>query len=102
MPLRQWFTERGHPGWYSWLVVVGTALTSSVLCLVVSIHSAKVSVERERQARIQSQAEGRRAACALIVAQDDAFRDTEPATPAGASAAKAWRQLRIQFRCDER
>lgn len=102
MPLRQWFTERGHPGWYSWAVVVGTALTSSVLCLVVTIHMAQVSVERERKARIQSQVEGRRAACALIVAQDDAFRDTRPATPAGVKAAKAWRDLRIQFRCDER
>lgn len=102
MPLRQWFTERGHPGWYSWLVVVGTSVTSSVLCLVLTLHATRASVERERQARIQSQTEGRRAACALIVAQDDAFSDTRPATPAGVKAARAWRDLRVQFKCNER
>lgn len=102
MPLRAWFTERGHPGWYSWIVVVGTSLASSVLVLVVTLHLARASVERERQARIQASEEGRRTACVLIVAQDNAFTDSKPATEAGAAAAKAWRQLRVQFKCDER
>lgn len=111
MPLRAWFTERGHPGWYSWLVVVGTALTSAILCLVVSLHVARSSVARERAARVAqqeqadaSQREARRAACLVIVSQDEAFNDpgsVPPVTAAGKRAADAWHSLRKQFQCDK-
>jgi hypothetical protein len=102
VPLRQWFTEKGHPGWYSWVVVVGAAVTSSILSIVVSISTTHRSIEREREARAAQEAQSRRVACQVIVAQDEAFRDTVPATKAGVAAAKAWRDLRTQFRCDER
>jgi heme exporter protein D len=111
MPLRSWFTERGHPGWYSWLVVVGTALASSVLSLLVSLHSARSAVDHERAARVAAQerdraaqVEAHRAACLVIVSQDEAFNDPgsiPPATAAGRRAASAWHDLRKQFGCDK-
>lgn len=110
MPLRRWFSDHGHPGWYSWVVVVGTSLTSAVLCLVVSLHAAKVSVEREREARVaaqaeigRSQAENKRAACAVIISQDEAYNDpaSPPVTAAGKRAGLAWRDLRRAFQCDK-
>lgn len=111
MPLRAWFTDRGHPGWYSWLVVVGTALTSSVLCLVVTLHVARASVAREREARVEAQLradetqrQARGAACLVIVSQDEAFNDPgtmPPITAAGKRAAVAWHNLRQQFQCDK-
>ena len=110
MPLRQWFSEHGHPGWYSWVVVVGTSLTSAVLCLVVTVHVASQSIGHERAARVAAEAQNRqtevetkRAACAVIISQDEAYNDptAPPVTAAGKRAGQAWRDLRKAFQCDK-
>lgn len=101
-PLRRWFTSHGHPGWYSWVTVVGTSVTSSALAVYLSVSVVSNDLER-RQAEQAAQAErGRLAVCRLIIAQDNALDDpsTPPATQAGRKAAMAWHNLREQFRCD--
>ena len=112
MPLREWFSTKGHPGWYSWLVVVGTSLTSAVLTLVVSVHASQSAVNRERTARelsqkqtVAAQVEARRSACLVIISQDEAYNDpgaAPPQTAAGRRAASAWHSLRQTFQCDKK
>jgi CHASE1-domain containing sensor protein len=110
MPLQRWFREHGKPGWYSWLAVAGTSLLSSIMAVGVAVHATESQVRAERAARVAAQVEaaksredGRRVTCILVVAQDDAFHDTEarPQTAAGKRAADAWRELRTAFRCDQ-
>jgi hypothetical protein len=104
--------EHGHPGWYSWVVVVGTSLTSSVLAIVVSVTLATNAVEArdsDRQARerlaaeveARQEEETRQAVCSLVVAQYEALTDpSTQLTPAGKRAAMAWHNSRELFKCD--
>jgi hypothetical protein len=105
--------EHGHPGWYSWVVVVLSSVTSSVLAIMVSVALATNAVEaretdRQARERLAAQVEARqdeetqRLICELVVAQDDAFDDpaAQPVTQAGKKAAMAWHNLREQFKCD--
>jgi hypothetical protein len=103
MPLRRWFTGHGMPGWYSWLVVVGLTVTSMGLALAVNITLTNRAISAERSARLsneQQSEQARRATCLVVIAQDDAFTNPPPATPAGRKAAAAWHYLRMTLRCD--
>ena len=96
MPLRRWFATRGLPGWYSWVVVTGFSLITSGLSLFISIHV----IHQAQQTQHQQQEQGRIASCVVVVAQDNAFAESTPATRAGLAAARAWHSLREQLRCD--
>lgn len=100
MPLREWMEQHGHPGWYSWLVVVGTQLVGSALILIITLNNTQRSIEADQRSREMS----RQATCAVVIVQDDAFRDPSalPQTPAGKNAAEAWHNLRTVLHCDER
>jgi hypothetical protein len=113
MPLRRWMNEHGHPGWYSWVVVVLSSVTSSVLAIMVSVALATNAVEareKDRQERerlaaaveARQEEETRRLICELVVAQDEALDDpaAPPTTEAGRKAAMAWHNLRELFQCD--
>lgn len=96
MPLRQWFAERGRPSWYSWVVLSAFSLISFGLAVLVSVHA----INSAQQAQRKQQEQGRAMTCAVVVAQDNAFAESTPATKAGLAAAKAWHSLREQLRCD--
>lgn len=96
------------PGWYSWTVLVGAQILGVALTIVVMLNLLDRAVTAERQARLSAQQEtdrqreqGRRITCALVIAQDNVFREEPPTTPAGLKAAKAWHDLRQQFQCDK-
>jgi hypothetical protein len=97
---------RGFPGLYAWLALLGTSLASVVLGMVVTFHLADRAVKAEQAAREQAQRSqaqqaevGRQAACEMITAQDDVYRETPPITAAGKNAAQAWHDLSIEFKC---
>lgn len=95
MPLQKWMTEHGHPGWYSWLVVIGGALTSMVVAVGISITINDRALERERAQREQA----RMATCLVVRRMVDVYAD--PSTETGEKARKAWADLGLIFRCKE-
>lgn len=95
MPFRRWFANHGLPSWYSWVVVVLLSITTSGASLAISINS----IHRQQEAQRRQSEQGRAMTCTLVVAQDDAFADPPPATPAGRKAAAAWHRLRQQLQC---
>jgi hypothetical protein len=108
-PLRRWFTEHHMPGWYSWVVVLGTSFMSLALSLLVSLQSAQRAVDAERAARVtqvqeqqRTNAEALRATCAVVIVQDGALNDpaSPPLSAAGKRAAEAWHNLRLALHCD--
>ncbi len=95
MPLRRWFSEHGRPSWYSWVVVIGTSLVSSMLALLVALQMNARSEARERQARVDSD----RKWCSIVVTLDEGYRKAPPSTPTGQSLAKAVDELRRDLPC---
>lgn len=95
MPLRRWMEEHGHPGWYSWVVVVGTSIVSTGLALLLAFQL--VNAERMRRES------DRAALCEVIVIQDEAMKSpNRPITPAGKSLSRALSDLRTKYNCDGR
>ena len=104
MPLREWFTEHGLPGWYSWLVVVGTNVISSARVLIVCLTVTSRADHRTDGVLAEMRAgqeASRRAACLLVTAQDEAFNGpgAPKPTPLGKRSADAWHNLRTVLRC---
>lgn len=95
MPLQRWFAEHGHPSWYSWVVVLGTSLTSSMLVLIVALHMNARSEDRERQARMDSDLKW----CSIVVSLDDGYEQTPPTTATGKNLQRAIKDLRGQLPC---
>lgn len=105
-PLRKWFTEHGHPGWYSWMVVVGTSVTSAVLAILLSIHSSQRAVEAEREARLaavdaerESRLASERALCDVVSVFLDTNREARPDSKRSAIIAKKMGDLRDTIDC---
>ena len=99
LPLRAWMSERGHPCWYSWLVVVAGCLVSMIVSISVSIQMNERALERDRQQRVEQQAGGRRVACEVIVRMRDAYDKQENLTQAGRDVAKAWADMAKLYQC---
>lgn len=101
MPLRKWMTIHGHPGWYSWLVVIGGCLVSMVVSVAISIRASDAALERDRMQREQSEhaeqvrrAEGRAASCSMIRRVNRAYASQrDELSPAGQDIAQAWADL---------
>jgi hypothetical protein len=107
MPLRRWFREHGHPGWYSWVVVVGLTMASIGLSTVVNVNLTRRAIEADRQAQAEADRKaaaaaeaGRRTLCGVFLAQERVF--TEAESDVGKAAAKAWHDLAVTYRCYER
>jgi heme exporter protein D len=99
VPLRHWMTEHGHPGWYSWLVVVGGCLVSMIISVTISIQAAENSLQRDRQQRADQQAQSLLVACEVIVRMRDAYERQENLTQAGRDVAKAWADMVKLYQC---
>ncbi|MEU7771216.1 hypothetical protein AB0C44_07810 [Micromonospora taraxaci] len=78
-------------GWHVLLVVLLTAVVTFTLALVSASRSAALS-ERARD-------ESERRWCGVVVALDDAYRESQPQTPAGRRIADSIAQLRTEFGC---
>lgn len=99
MPLREWMTEHGHPGWYSWLVVIAGCLASMIVSVSISVQMNERALERDRQQRTDRQAEGLRVACEVITRMRDAYDRQDNLTRAGRDVAKAWADMAKLYRC---
>lgn len=77
---------------YQALVVLVVAFTLAGAALLISLRANKVSENRERAARLESE----RAWCAVLVTLDDAYRipGQEPKTSTGRNVAEAISALR--------
>jgi hypothetical protein len=95
VPLQKWMTEHGHPGWYSWLVVIGGCLVSMVVGSTISIAVNDRALERERAQR----EEARAATCLVIRQMENVYAD--PSTETGEKARAAWASLGRTFGCKE-
>jgi len=74
---------------------------SMMVAVIVSVNASNRAIHQQAVQREAQQQEARRAACLVIVSQDDAFHEgTAPITEAGKRAADAWRNLRKVFQCD--
>lgn len=107
MPLKRWFRERGHPGWYSWLVVVALTAASAALSVVVNRGLTQNALEADRRAKADAEAKAqqlaennRRGMCSVFLAQERVFAEAE--TEVGRNAEKAWHDLAVTYRCYER
>lgn len=92
-------TERGHPGWYSWLVVIAGCLVSMIVSITFSNQMNERALERDRQQRADRQAEGLKVACEVIVRMRDAYDGQDHLTQAGRDVAKAWSDMAKLYRC---
>lgn len=101
MPLRKWMTLHGHPGWYSWLVVIGGCIVSMVVSVTISNRASQAALERDRQQRIEQQQRdaqqreaGRQASCMLIETMSRAYSGRgDELSPVGKEVAQAWADL---------
>lgn len=87
--------KREAPGWYAWLAVVGVTILSQGGGWIVSTHAAQRAAENQAE----QSAATLRAVCAMVVAQEDVYRETPPSTAAGRNAERAWRDLHELFKC---
>ncbi len=99
MPLRKWMSEHGHPGWYSWLVVIGGCLASMIVSVSISVQMNERALQRDGRQRAERQAEGRRVACQVIVRMRNAYAEQEKLTPAGQDVERAWGDLARLYQC---
>jgi hypothetical protein len=105
MPFRVILKRGGveHPVGYSLLLASLAMVVCMLASVVISVNASNRAI-RQNEAQEQAQRrEARRAACLVVVAQDDAFRDPAslPVTKAGKQSAAAWRNLRQVFGCDK-
>jgi len=86
---------RAH--WYRWFVLIGTCLFLSIGSMVLSVHFGQVGVDREREARRQTE----KAMCVIVVTLDSAYRANPPSTETGRKVAQGMASLRAVYHCDE-
>jgi hypothetical protein len=88
--------EHGHPGWYSWVVVLGGNLATLLLTVMVVLTINQRSIDRERAARLA----GERAACAVVDIYVRAAQEApQPTTAYGKEIVDSMRTLRAALRC---
>jgi hypothetical protein len=95
-------TEHGHPGWYSWLVVIGGAFVSMLISVIIAIQVNNNTLERDRQERAAAerreadrQAANRMVSCAFIEKINQAYQSQyDELTKPGLAIADAWADLR--------
>lgn len=105
-PLQKWMTEHGHPGWYSWLVVLGGAFTSMLVAVGISVSLNNRALARDRaqdqavaEAKAIEQERALLASCLVIRRMQAVYSD--PETETGRDAAVAWKDLGKIFGCKE-
>lgn len=101
MPLRKWMTEHGHPGWYSWLVVILGCVVSMIVSVGISVRMNNAAIQREHQAQaLAAQREAERRAqqrvvsCAFVNKINRAYQDQiKELSGPGLTIAAAWADL---------
>ena len=89
------FVKAGRPGWYAWLVVVGSSVVSSFLALMVALHLNASSTRRLEEERKATDIKW----CAIVSTLDDSYRESPPTTATGKNLAVAMAELRKQLLC---
>jgi hypothetical protein len=108
-PFRRYFADRGsnHPVAYSILTLALGALACMAISVVISVTASNRAIRQNEaqeagdRARAAVAAErNRMAVCLLIDKMSAVYKD--PSTPTGEAAGRAWRDLHVIFRCNER
>lgn len=94
-------TAHGHPGWYSWLVVIGGCIISMVVSVGIAVQTNNRSLERDRQERrvteareAERRAQSRMVSCAFIAKINKAYQDQkDDLSGPGLNIAAAWADL---------
>lgn len=84
--------ERDDRRWWPLAVSVGTSVLSAILAASLCLTIQARNAERDREARVdlqRIQQEQRAALCALIIAQDDNYREFPASTELGEANARA-------------
>lgn len=89
-----------HPVGYSILLAAAAMVVCMLAAVSISVNASDRAIRQNQEQEEAQRKESRRAACLVIVSQDDAYRDPAPITTAGRKAAAAWAQLRQAFQCD--
>jgi heme exporter protein D len=96
MPLRQWMEERGHPGWYSWLVVIGCCISTLVLSIIINAVNNRRAVDRQQQQQLRLE----QALCKVVEPWERArLLEGRPTSPYGRELADGMTELRNAIRC---
>lgn len=80
--------------WRGWHVLVVVLLTA-----VLAAGAALVSASRSAALSQHAREESERRWCGVVVALDDAYRQSPPQTPAGQRIADSIAALRTEFGC---
>ena len=94
-------TEHGHPGWYSWAVVIGGAFTSMIVSVTIAVQMNNQALDRDREARavaeqreLERRTQSRIVSCAFIHKIHDAYQDQiDDLSGPGLTIAAAWADL---------
>lgn len=94
-------TEHGHPGWYSWLVVMGGCIISMIASVGIAVHMNNAALARDRHERVvaEQKEQDRRAqskvvSCAFINKINSAYQDQkQDLSGPGLVIAAAWADL---------
>lgn len=73
--------------WRGWQVLVACLLAAVLSAATAMVYANRVARDSERRW------------CGIVVAQDDAYRQQPPSTPAGRNIAEALSRLRSDFGC---
>lgn len=98
MPLRRFFARLGarHPVAYSNLTLAAGVLACMIIAVMVSVSASRTAARKAAQ---EGQMRERRAVCAVADRMVRVYQGPD-LTPTGQEAGKAWRDLRVIFRCD--
>jgi Na+-translocating ferredoxin:NAD+ oxidoreductase RnfG subunit len=85
------------PSWWSWVVLVLFTAASVGLNTVISTRTAERAIESDRRAREEAVRSSLTVLCDVVIKQEAVFRDAE--SEVGRSAAAAWHDLGVTYRC---
>lgn len=86
-------------GWYPLVMLVIVFIAVTVLNVLYTNHVDQRRQDADARAKAAAQASSREQTCKLVVAFDDLYKETPPATPAGQNVAALWAQYRRQLNC---
>ena len=86
-------------GWYPIVVLVVVFVMISGLNVLYTNYVNAERQKADRRAAATAQAAARQQSCQLVVAFDELYKETPPATPAGQNVAALWAEYRRALNC---
>jgi hypothetical protein len=86
-------------GWYPILALVLVFVVVSGLNILYTNYVNHQRQEADQRAAAAARAASRAGTCQLVVAFDELYKETPPATPAGQNVARLWAEYRRALAC---